>query len=95
VPEVFIRIARARRRSRARAGEARLLVHAVHSGRVASDPRRRSKTLEPGVEKRLEYALKHKAILKRFGRCLHRSAAFGRASTPEEELYLAEPAAGF
>lgn len=43
----------------------------------------------------LDYARRHAAVIARFGRFPHRNAALGRASTPEEALYLAQPGAGF
>ncbi|WP_158756104.1 DUF924 family protein [Dyella sp. S184] len=42
-----------------------------------------------------EYARRHREVIARFGRFPHRNAALGRASTPEELLYLAQPGAGF
>ena len=39
----------------------------------------------------LDYALRHRAVIARFGRFPHRNAALGRASTPEEEAFLAGP----
>src|SRR5690606_9557020 len=42
-----------------------------------------------------DYALRHREVIQRFGRFPHRNAVLGRASTPEEEAYLAEPGAGF
>lgn len=48
-----------------------------------------------GDENYLDYALKHQAVIKRFGRFPHRNPILGRTSTPEEEAYLAEPGAGF
>ena len=36
------------------------------------------------------YAVLHRDIVARFGRFPHRNAALGRASTPEEERFLAE-----
>ena len=42
-----------------------------------------------------EYARRHREVIARFGRFPHRNAALGRASTPEEMLYLARPGAGF
>jgi uncharacterized protein (DUF924 family) len=42
-----------------------------------------------------EWAVKHLAIIERFGRFPHRNAALGRVSTPEEVEYLAQPGAGF
>jgi len=42
------------------------------------------------VENFLGYARAHHEVIERFGRFPHRNAALGRASTPEEERYLAE-----
>jgi uncharacterized protein (DUF924 family) len=43
----------------------------------------------------LNYARRHQAVIARFGRFPHRNALLGRADTPEEAAYLAEPGAGF
>jgi uncharacterized protein (DUF924 family) len=43
----------------------------------------------------VDYAHRHKAIIERFGRFPHRNAALGRASTPEEIAFLAEPNSSF
>lgn len=42
-----------------------------------------------------DYAERHRDVIRRFGRFPHRNAALGRASTPAERAYLAEPGAGF
>jgi len=42
-----------------------------------------------------DYAVRHRDVIRRFGRFPHRNAALGRANTPEEDAYLAEPDAGF
>ncbi len=42
-----------------------------------------------------DYALKHKAVIDRFGRFPHRNGVLGRTSTPEEEAFLKEPGSGF
>ena len=47
---------------------------------------------DPGA---LEWARKHADVIARFGRYPHRNAILGRASTPEELAYLAQPGAGF
>ena len=54
-------------------------------------------TLKPFPETRdvHAWALKHLAVIERFGRFPHRNAALGRASTPEEIEYLAQPGSGF
>jgi uncharacterized protein (DUF924 family) len=41
------------------------------------------------------WAEKHREIIARFGRFPHRNAALGRASTPEEIEFLAQPGSGF
>ena len=46
-------------------------------------------------EKTLDHALRHRDVIRRFGRFPHRNAALGRASTADELAYLAEPGAGF
>jgi uncharacterized protein (DUF924 family) len=43
----------------------------------------------------LDFALRHQAIVDRFGRFPHRNAALGRASTKEEEAFLKEPGSSF
>lgn len=43
----------------------------------------------------VDYAHRHRDVIRRFGRFPHRNAALGRVSTPEEEEYLAQPGAGF
>jgi len=43
----------------------------------------------------LEWAEKHAAIVRRFGRYPHRNAILGRASTPDEIAFLREPGSRF
>ena len=43
----------------------------------------------------LEWAEKHAAIVRRFGRYPHRNSILGRASTPEEIAFLQEPGSRF
>jgi uncharacterized protein (DUF924 family) len=42
-----------------------------------------------------EYARRHEAIIRRFGRFPHRNAALGRPSTPEEAEFLKQPGSRF
>jgi uncharacterized protein (DUF924 family) len=42
-----------------------------------------------------EWAGKHRAIIRRFGRFPHRNALLGRTSTPEEAEFLKQPGSGF
>lgn len=50
---------------------------------------------EPGLEGNLEFELKHKAIIDRFGRYPHRNAVLGRTSSPEETVFLKQPGSSF
>lgn len=43
----------------------------------------------------VDYAERHRDLIRRYGRFPHRNAALGRASTPAELEYLAQPDAGF
>ena len=42
-----------------------------------------------------EWAERHRAIIRRFGRFPHRNAALGRTSTPAEAEFLEQPGSGF
>jgi uncharacterized protein (DUF924 family) len=50
---------------------------------------------EPVVGDMPEWARKHHAVIARFGRFPHRNAILGRASTPEEIEFLAQPGSSF
>ncbi len=50
---------------------------------------------DTGLAAPLEWAAKHAAVVRRFGRYPHRNAILGRASTPEEVAFLAEPGSRF
>lgn len=50
---------------------------------------------EPGLELNLDYEIKHKVIIDRFGRYPHRNKILGRISTPEELAFLNEPNSSF
>lgn len=49
----------------------------------------------PGMESQLDFELKHKGIIDRFGRFPHRNAALGRTSTPQEIDFLKTPGSSF
>lgn len=49
----------------------------------------------PGFDGVLDYAHRHRGVIARFGRFPHRNPILGRASTPEETDYLAQPGSGF
>jgi uncharacterized protein (DUF924 family) len=42
-----------------------------------------------------DWAVRHKAVVDRFGRFPHRNAALGRVATPEEDAFLKEPGSSF
>ena len=48
-----------------------------------------------GLENNLDFELRHKKIIDRFGRYPHRNAILGRTSTPEEKEFLLQPGSGF
>ena len=50
---------------------------------------------QTGLERNLEYEIKHKAIIDRFGRYPHRNVALGRNSTEEELQFLQQPDSSF
>lgn len=43
----------------------------------------------------VDYAIRHRDIIHRFGRFPHRNRILGRASTTEEKLFLQEPGSSF
>jgi uncharacterized protein (DUF924 family) len=43
----------------------------------------------------LDYAIRHRDIIARFGRFPHRNEVLGRPSTPEEAAFLKEPGSSF
>ena len=49
----------------------------------------------PDLSYNLEFELKHKAIIDRFGRYPHRNKVLGRKSTPEEIEFLQQPGSSF
>lgn len=48
-----------------------------------------------GLSSNVDFELKHKKIIDRFGRYPHRNAIMGRTSTPEELAFLQEPGSSF
>jgi uncharacterized protein (DUF924 family) len=50
---------------------------------------------QPGMEGNLDFELRHKSIIDRFGRYPHRNAILGRNSSTEELAFLAEPGSSF
>jgi len=50
---------------------------------------------QPGLESNLDFEIRHKEIIDRFGRYPHRNTILGRESTPEELSFLEQPGSGF
>ena len=50
---------------------------------------------QPGMEGNLDFEVKHKIIIERFGRYPHRNKILGRESSPEELEFLKGPASFF
>jgi len=50
---------------------------------------------QPGLDNNLQFEVRHRDIIARFGRYPHRNAALGRNSTAEETSFLAEPGSSF
>lgn len=50
---------------------------------------------QPGMEGNLDFELRHKAIIDRFGRHPHRNAVLGRTSSAVELAFLREPGSSF
>ncbi len=48
-----------------------------------------------GIQSNLDFEIKHKQIIERFGRYPHRNAILGRSSTQEELEFLRQPGSGF
>ena len=48
-----------------------------------------------GIENNLHFALRHQAIVERFGRYPHRNAVLGRACSAEEVEFLGQPGSSF
>ncbi|MCO7227430.1 DUF924 family protein [Pleionea sp. CnH1-48] len=50
---------------------------------------------EKGLEGNLDFEMKHKVIIDRFGRYPHRNKILGRESTAEEQEFLTQPGSSF
>jgi uncharacterized protein (DUF924 family) len=51
--------------------------------------------VETGLDSPLSWAIRHRDVIRRFGRFPHRNDILGRASTPDEIAFLAEPGSRF
>ena len=66
-----------------------------HSEAVADQERAVALFRGLGDPNYLDYAIRHKDVVARFGRFPHRNAILGRASTAEELTFLEEPGSSF
>lgn len=62
---------------------------------LADEARRTAPEWSGALDSALDYARRHLDVIERYGRFPHRNALLGRASTPDEQAYLAQPGAGF
>lgn len=51
--------------------------------------------IHPEFESTLDYALRHRQVIQRFGRFPHRNEILGRETTPEEAEFLRQPGSRF
>jgi uncharacterized protein (DUF924 family) len=66
-----------------------------HSEDVADQARSVGLYAMLGVPLNLDFALRHKAVIDRFGRFPHRNAVLGRQSTVDEAAFVARPGPPF
>lgn len=50
---------------------------------------------DPDSADTINYAIRHREVILRFGRFPHRNAILGRVSTPDEEAFLQQPGSSF
>ena len=67
----------------------------MHSESALVDAQAVALFAQPGMENNLNFELRHKAIIDRFGRYPHRNALLGRSSSAEELAFLSEPGSSF
>ncbi len=51
--------------------------------------------LDKGFKSGLDYAIRHREVIERFGRFPHRNQILGRQSTPAELAFLQQPGSSF
>lgn len=66
-----------------------------HSETLAGQNRSVALISALGDDDYTRYAHAHRDVIARFGRFPHRNAILGRATTPDESAYLAQPGSGF
>ncbi|MEM9513140.1 MAG: DUF924 family protein [Cyanobacteria bacterium P01_E01_bin.48] len=50
---------------------------------------------DPDSDRTLDYAIRHRDVIRRFGRFPHRNTMLGRETTPEEARFLQQPGSQF
>ncbi|MEO1621895.1 MAG: DUF924 family protein [Cyanobacteria bacterium J06632_3] len=71
------------------------LVHQEECVALMSQLNKEFPNLDKGLKGGLDYAIRHRDIIRRFGRFPHRNEALGRQSTPEELAFLQQPGSRF
>lgn len=66
-----------------------------HSEQLADQERSVALFKESASDTQIDYAIKHKEIIEKFGRFPHRNAVLGRDSTPSEIAFLKTPGSSF
>jgi uncharacterized protein (DUF924 family) len=66
-----------------------------HSEQLADQERSVALFRALGDANYLDYAIRHRDVIARFGRFPHRNAVLGRASTAAERAFLEEPGSAF
>ncbi|WP_370980336.1 DUF924 family protein [Agaribacterium sp. ZY112] len=67
----------------------------MHSESVVIHEQAMSLFSSKGMENNLDFEVRHKEIIDRFGRYPHRNPVLGRQSSPEELLFLEQPGSSF
>lgn len=82
---------------RALADDERLFLYLPfeHSESMADQDRSVALFKALGDANQLDYAVRHRDIIARFGRFPHRNAILGRASAPAESAFLLQPGSSF
>ncbi|MFS2152684.1 MULTISPECIES: DUF924 family protein [unclassified Rhizobium] len=66
-----------------------------HAEDIAHQDRSVALFTELGDDEYLDYAIRHREVIRSYGRFPHRNRSLGRQSTAAELEYLAQPGAGF
>lgn len=71
------------------------LAVALYTGMESEERDVVSEATLKGIAGSLDYAQRHREVIRRFGRFPHRNAILNRPSTAEEQAYLQQPGSGF